>query len=74
MFIWQIKTAMAAKFISDLKAKVARGFTGKFAKGEYLTCPPLGYKMKDGKLVCFVKGKYPEKSSKNSHEPAGTFS
>jgi site-specific DNA recombinase len=51
MFIWQIKTAMAAKFISDLKAKVARGFTGKFEKGEYLTCPPLGYKMKDGKLV-----------------------
>jgi len=51
MFIWQIKTAMAAKFISDLKAKVARGFAGKFEKGEYLTCPPLGYVMKDGKLV-----------------------
>ncbi len=50
MFIWQIKVAMAWKYIKDLKAKVARGFTGKFAKGEYLTCPPLGYKMKKGKL------------------------
>jgi len=25
-------------------------------------------------VVCFVKGKYPEKSSTNTHEPAGTFS
>jgi predicted Holliday junction resolvase-like endonuclease len=24
--------------------------------------------------MCFVKGKYPKKSSKNTHEPAGTFS
>jgi hypothetical protein len=24
--------------------------------------------------MCFVKGKYPEKSSKNTHGPAGTFS
>ncbi len=50
MFIWQIKVAMAWKYIKDLKAKVARGFAGKFAKGEYLTCPPLGYAMKKGKL------------------------
>ena len=50
MFIWQIKVAMAAKFIHDLKAKVSRGFTGKFEKGEYLTRPPLGYITKKGKL------------------------
>jgi hypothetical protein len=25
-------------------------------------------------LVCLVKGKYPKKSSKNTHEPAGIFS
>jgi superfamily II helicase len=24
--------------------------------------------------MCFVKGKYPKKSSQNTHEPAGTFS
>jgi DNA invertase Pin-like site-specific DNA recombinase len=50
LFIWQIKVAMAAKFIHDLKAKVSRGFAGKFAKGEYLTRPPLGYLTKHGKL------------------------
>jgi hypothetical protein len=24
--------------------------------------------------LCFIKGKYPKKSSKNTHEPAGIFS
>jgi hypothetical protein len=41
---------MASKFIHDLKAKVSRGFSGKFEKGEYLTRPPLGYITKKGKL------------------------
>lgn len=50
MFIWQIKVAMAYKFIQDLKGKVKRGFSGKFEKGEYLTRPPLGYTTKKGKV------------------------